>query len=163
MHVRHCTSRGSNHFYSNLANCPLSQDVLQDCWIDSWTDPTGAVYFPIPGPNVVFDCTFTSPPRDAQPPINLTPLTNLDPHLLMSNNYEPGLRAVELVNKVKSKVDFVPPGMRGGALTSATQTFLHANYPAESTHVIDVTRPPYSADNNFKADAAPAVPRHRLT
>jgi hypothetical protein len=157
MHVRHCTSQGSGHFYSNLADCPLSADVLQDCWVDGWTDPTGAVHFPVAGPNVIFDCTFTHPPKDAQPPINISQLTNLPPQLLMANNYEPGVSAIALVNNTKSHVVFVPPGLRGGALTSAAQTFLHTAYPPESPHVIDVTQPPYSADNSFKTDAASAI------
>jgi hypothetical protein len=157
MHVLHCTSQGSVYFYSSLANCPLSADALEDCWVDGWSDPTGAVHFPIPGPNVIFDCTFTHPPQGAQPPINLKPLTNLDPHLLLSNNYEPGVAATALVNTVKSKLTFIPPGLRGGVITSSTQTFLQTSYPAESTHIIDVTQPPYSADGSFKNDAAPGI------
>jgi len=157
MHVRHCTSQGSHYFYSSLADCPLSADILEDCLVDGWTDPTGAVHFGIPGPNVVFDCVFTHPPANAQPPINLTQLTNLVPQLLMSGNYQHGLTEDALVNKVKSNVVFIPAGKRGGSLTSASQVFLKSSYPAESSHVIDVSKPPYSADGTFKNDAAPAI------
>ena len=157
MHVRHCTSQGSQSFYGNLVNCPLSPDVLEDCWVDGWADATGAVHLGVPGPNMIFDCTFTHPPKDAQPPINIKPLTNLDPQLLMANNYEPGLAATALVNTVKSHVVFIPPGLRGGALTSPSQTFLHTSYPAESPNVIDVSQPPYSVTGNFKDDCAPAI------
>jgi hypothetical protein len=157
MHVRHCTSHGSHYFYSSFANCPLSADILEDCLVDSWTDPTGAVQLGIPGPNVVFDCVFTHPPANAQPPIHLTPLTNLPPQLLIANNDEPGLAADALVNKIASNVVSIPHGKRGGSLTSARQTFLQTNYPAESSHVIDVSKPPYSADGTFSKDAAPAI------
>jgi hypothetical protein len=157
MHVRHCTSHGSHYFYSSFANCPLSADILEDCQVDSWTDPKGAVQLGIPGPNVVFDCVFTHPPANAQPPIHLTPLTNLPPQLLISNNVQPGLAADALVNKIASNVISIPPGKRGGSLTSARQTFLQTSYPAESANVIDVSKAPYSTDGTFSKDAAPAI------
>jgi hypothetical protein len=157
MHVRYCTSHGSKAFYGSFANCPLSQDALADCLVDSWTDATGAVHLDIPGPNVVYDCKFTHPPKGAQPPINIKPLTNLDPQLLMSNNSEPGLAPTALVNKVRSHITYVPAGKLSGSIKSPTQTFLNTHYPAESTHVIDVSKPPYSSVGNFKDDSAPAI------
>ena len=157
MHVRHCTSRGSARFYASKADCPLSPDVLEDCWVDGWADPTGAVHFDIEGPDLIFDCHFTNPPPNAGPPINLKPLTNLPSPLLMSNNHEGAQTDATLVNKIASDVMIIPPGKRGSVLTSAAQTFLHPSYQAESTHLIDVTHAPYSADATFKTDAAPGI------
>jgi hypothetical protein len=157
MHVRHCTSHGSGHFYDSAATCPLSQDLLEDCWVDGWTDVTGAVHFDIPGPNVIFDCHFSHPPKNAQPPINLKPLTNLPPQLLMSDNKLTSVAGGALVNTIASNIILIPPGRLGSALNSARRTFLNPRYPAESKRVIDVTRPPYSADATLKNDAGPAI------
>jgi hypothetical protein len=157
MHVRHCTSHASGQFYNTYVNCPLSADILEDCWVDGWTDPTGAVQLGIPGPNVIFDCHFSHPPAKAQPPIHLKPLTNLPPQLLLSNNREAALADAALVNHGPDHVVTIPAGRRGSVLTSARQTFLNSRYPAESRHVLDVTKPPYSADNTFKGDTAGAL------
>ena len=154
MHVRHCTSVGSKVFYGSFANCPLSADILEDCVVDRWSDPTGAVHLDIPGPNVVFDCTFIHPPKNAGPPINLKPLTSLPPQLLISNNHEGGATDAALVNKIASNVVIIPPGEHGPILKSATTTFLHRDYPADSTHIIDVAQAPYSTTTRSPDSAA---------
>ena len=156
MHVRHCTSHGSGYFYGSYVNCPLSADLLEDCWVDGWTNPVGAVQFWIPGPNVIFDCHFTHPPSNAQPPINLKPLTSLAPQLMMSGNRMGALTDAALVNKIASNVIIIPPGKRGSVLTSASKTFLRTKYPADSKHIIDVSKPPYSLTQATK-DCAPAL------
>jgi hypothetical protein len=156
MHVRHCTSHGSGHFYASMASAPLSPDLLEDCWVDGWTDPTGAVHFDIPGPNVIFDCHFSHPPRNAAPPINLKPLTNLPPQLMMSNNHLGAQTDAEIVNTIASNVIIIPPGKLGSVLQSASQTFLQATHPADSKHIIDVAQPPYSLTTGAK-DCAPEL------
>jgi hypothetical protein len=80
---------------------------------------------------------------------------------MLSNNYSTGLpTGIGLANSnaIQPYITYnVQPGLRGGSLTSPNQTFLNASYPADSTHIIDVTLAPYSAPNNFNGDAAPAI------
>lgn len=62
--VRHCTSSGSHCFMNNVQG----KMVLQDCWIDGWTNTAFAVNFVGAGESSVFDCTFTNPPVGGAPP-----------------------------------------------------------------------------------------------
>jgi hypothetical protein len=154
MRVRHCTSEGSGYFYSQEEHVPFSPDVIEDCWVDGWTNPAGAIFLGTWGPNMVFDCAFTRPPNGAQNPICL----DRQSALTASNNYAPGLPGA--VNSSKaggSLIADVPRGLRGGVLTSASQTFLKTTLPPDSTHILDVTLPPYSADNKYGADASPPI------
>jgi hypothetical protein len=154
MHVTHCTSTGSHYFYSQLENVPFSPDVLEDCHVDGWTDPDGAVFLGSWGPNMVFDCVFTHPPSGGQNPVCL----DRQSALTTSNNVAEGSPAVLNLSKAKgSLLAEVPPGARGGTLTSASQTFLKTKYLPDSTHIIDVTLPPYSADKNYGSDASTAI------
>jgi hypothetical protein len=154
MHVTHCTSTGSHYFYSQLENVPFSPDVIEDCHVDGWTDVDGAVFLGSWGPNMVFDCVFTHPPADGQNPVCL----DRQGALTTSNNVAEGSPGVLNLSKAGSSLlAEVPPGARGGTLTSASQTFLKTNYPSDGSHIIDVTQPPYSADKNYGADAAPAI------
>jgi hypothetical protein len=160
MRIRHCTSAGSAYFYSQSNNVPLSADVIEDCLVDGWTNAGGAVFFETPGPNTIFDCKFTNPPSGAQCPINLSSSTMKPPHLVFSNNSATGLPpGTAIVNSasIQSQIDYVPAGLRVGVLTSAAQTFLQSSYAAESANIIDVTKPPYSANNNYGADATAAI------
>jgi hypothetical protein len=157
MRVRHCTSSSSGSFYNQWGGVPFSPDVLEDCWVDSWTNPNGAVYFYSWGPNTVFDCNFTNPPSDSASPVCL----DTPGEVMSSNNYYPGLPpGIGFANSddvTPGIIANIQPGLRGGAITSAAETFLQTSYPADSTHIIDVTQAPYSAPNNFNGDAAPAI------
>jgi hypothetical protein len=154
MHVTHCTSSGSHYFYSQMENVPFSPDFIQDCHVDGWTDADGAVFLGSWGPNMVFDCVFTHPPQGAANPVCL----DRQGALTTSNNVAEGSPAVLNLSKAGgSLLAEVPPGKRGGTLTSASQTFLKTSFPPDSTHIIDVTQPPYSADKNYGADASPAI------
>jgi hypothetical protein len=154
MHVTHCTSTGSHYFYSQMENVPFSPDVIEDCHVDGWTNIDGAVFLGSWGPNMVFDCVFTHPPAGGQNPVCL----DHQGALTTSNNVAEGSPDVLNLSKTKDNLlAEVPPGARGGTLTSASQTFLKTSYPPDSTHIIDVTLPPYSADKNYSADATAAI------
>lgn len=60
--VRRCTSTGSNTFLSR--NTSVAPITVQDCRVDRWKNPAGAILLSRP-PAMVFDCVFTHPPRNA--------------------------------------------------------------------------------------------------
>ena len=155
MRVRHCTSQGSNQFYLEGQDGSLSQDVFQDCWIDGWTGTSGPLIVGTYGSNTVFDCTFTNPPAGSAGPIE--EIQNFA-EMILSNNYAPNFAGGtgQVWYARPDIIDFVPPGARGGSLTSASQTFLNTSYPADSTHIIDVTKTPYNADPTFTSDCTTA-------
>jgi hypothetical protein len=153
MRVRHCTSSGSGYFYSQMENVPFSPDIIEDCVIDGWTNPAGVIFLGSWGPNMVFDCTFTHPPGGAQNPVSL----DHPGAVMLANNQAPGLPGILKASPPGCLIANLPAGSRGGVLTSASQTFLKTTFPPDSTHILDVTLPPYSADNKYGADASPAI------
>ncbi|MGI4787476.1 MAG: carbohydrate-binding protein, partial [Janthinobacterium lividum] len=173
--VRHCTSQGSGMFYyeGGATFCP---EIIEDCWVDGWvgyTDPwtaTGAaVCLNTLGPNEVFDCVFTHPPSGVQGIIWNGYLNYASgtfpgmsaPSLMLSNNYAPdflsgtGILWPNPTNPLYT--DVIPSGHRGGLVSSASQTFLKTAYPADSTHIIDVTLLPYTADKTYAADSTATI------
>ncbi len=157
--VRHCTSQGSNRFYIEGQDGSLSQDVFQDCWVDGWTgtaNPAGPLILGTYGSNTVFDCVFTNPPVGGTAPIE--EIQNYA-EMILSNNYAPSFPGGTgiLYYAPPMIADFVPPGIRFSTLTSPTQTFLKTTWPADSTHIIDVTKSPYNADPNFTNDSTAAI------
>jgi hypothetical protein len=149
-HIRHCTSVGGGYFFADPGSDgnPLDANIIEDCWVDGWTNPAYAMDFHRSGPTTVFDCTFTHPPDKAASPILANSL-NIPSHLTVSNNYATGLPAgTPLVHfNGPSAIDDVPQGLRFGALTllSPSQTFVHTTVPPGSTHIFDISQPPYRA------------------
>jgi alpha-tubulin suppressor-like RCC1 family protein len=148
MRGQRLTSSGSAQFFNGL----VSGMALQDCWVDSWTNPSAAMVINGSGVGSVVDCTFTNPPSGAAPPINTSGIPML---LMLSNNIAPafpspvGLQPGEglLQESYGSPtIEWIPPGSMGGNVASANQTFLKSTYPADTTNVIDVTAAPYNAD-----------------
>jgi len=165
-HIRHCTSSGSAMFYEeNTVPYSSSPDIIQDCWVDRWTTPGPAIKFGALGPNTVFDCIFTNPPAGAGGAIhndsNTPPPSpgSLRSSLILSNNYAPafptGLGIVD--SSTSFYYDVIPPGQRGGLVSSPTQTFLKTSWPDDSKHIIDVTLPPYTANNNGGGDSTATI------
>ena len=180
--VRHCTSQGSGTFYFEPNNISQSPEVIEDCWVDGWKGnwassvpsyqtPKGpAVTFAELGPNMVFDSTFTHPPADAQGAV-LSTETNtasgqpfpggLWQGLLLSNNTAPsfgtGTGILWPNPNIPVYTDVVPSGQRGGLVSSPTQTFLKTTWPADSTHIIDVTKAPYTADGTGNTDSTATI------
>jgi hypothetical protein len=157
LHIRHCTSTGSNKFYTEGQDASLSQTVIQDCWIDGWKSSPGApIRFSTYGANSVFDCSFTNPPAKAEGAIEIDQGNSL---ILLSNNTALPFAADAgiLCHAKPDVVTVVPPGVKSGSLKSAAQTFLKSTWPADSTHILDVTADPYKADPSGGADCTKVV------
>lgn len=159
--IRHCTSQGSQTFYTEGQGSLASTNVLEDCWVDGWTNGGPAVFFGNAGPNTVFDCTFTHPPANSKGAIHNNPYNQnfTWPSFLLSNNSVPASPAgFSLMDAgPPSNNDVIPPGRRGGLVSSPTQAFLKTAWPADSTNIIDVTQAPYTADPTGSADATAPI------
>jgi hypothetical protein len=149
-HIRHCTSVGGGYFFADPGSDqnPLDANIIEDCWTDGWSNGAYAIKFDRSGPNTVFDCTFTNPPAQASGLI-ITGTCSMPSQLTLSNNYAPGFPAGAQMIQAdpKARIDQVPQGLRFAALplTSANQTFLHTTVPPGSTHIFDISLPPYRA------------------
>jgi hypothetical protein len=154
IHALYCTSSGSNQFYTEGQTSSLSQQVIEDCVVDGWKNPRGAIRFASYGANSVFDCTFTHAPTDAK---GVILEDNDHPLLLLSNNDTPDLPkdAKMVYNSTPFILVEVPPGERTRSLKSATQTFLKSTYPPDGSTIIDVTRG--GADPSGKTDSTAAI------
>lgn len=112
--VRRCTSQGSNaflHFSNSVA--PLT---VQDCQIDSWRDPSGAITL-AGAPVVLFDCAFTHPPGATAPVRG----SNGQRIIASQNRVEGALPVIDTTSG--THIDTVPAGSRGGVMRTATQSF----------------------------------------
>jgi len=121
--VRRTISVGSKAFISRSTTvAPLT---VQDCRVDGWTDPAGAIKLSRP-PVLLFDCVFTRPPQDAQgtgaPPVRAH---NDGQRVIVSNNRVEGAAGL-FQTATHPKTYEVPNGARQGALRSAEQSFLQA-------------------------------------
>jgi len=142
--ARHCTSYGSAMF----ALTPFGNSLLQDCSVAAWTNTNWAVTFG-GGPDGMFDCTFTNPPPGA-----LRVMFVNGQAVTLSNNYAPNFPGgfsglTNTTYSMEAPFQNIQPGLRYGTtglLLSATQTFLNTGGFTDSTNIIDVTQPPYTAD-----------------
>jgi hypothetical protein len=118
--VRRCTSTGSRAFISRTSTVgPLT---IQDCRVDHWTDPAGAIVLSRP-PVMLFDCVFTHPPL-AQGAAGAPVHAHSDgQRLIVSGNRAPGAPGLVQAG-VHPTLYTVPAGQRNGALRSADQSFL---------------------------------------
>ena len=160
LHVKHCTSIGSNIFY--VGGGGTFAETVQDCAIDSWKNVTGAVTLGRYEQETVFDCKFTNPPAGSLGPIAARE-EEID--VMLSNNYAPGIATANLINTnsfypVSAQIhnlDLIPSGASTGTLYAPTQTFLKTTWPAETANVIDVTASPYSADPTAVTDSTSKI------
>jgi hypothetical protein len=156
--VRRCTSVGSKAFFVIGAGSSATPQVVQDCWIDGWTGTAGAIQIGSRGPAVVYDTTFTRAPN-ANPPIVFTNSPSCPSRLLLSAAYCPTIANLVNPGPASTTVN-VPSGARIGDVTSLSSpatTFLQTTWPADSTHILDVTLPPYNAANNGTTDDTAAI------
>lgn len=118
--VRRCTSTGSGAFISRATTVgPLT---IQDCRVDHWTDPAGAIVLSRP-PVMVFDCVFTHPPL-AQGAATAPIHAHSDgQRLIVSGNRVQGAPGLVQAG-VRPTLYTVPAGQRHGVLRSADQSFL---------------------------------------
>ncbi|WP_269522648.1 glycosyl hydrolase family 28-related protein [Coraliomargarita parva] len=153
--VRRCVSVGSEQFFEVIWGSSSGSQIIEDCHIDSWTNTDGAIIFKAQGAMIVTDCVFTNPPNTHEP-------------IYMANNYNPsrilvgGNYCPTLTNLVKTQVDTtlynLPLGARGSNLPSCEVEFLRNTWPADSSHILDVTQSPYNAAvNDTSTDSSAAI------
>lgn len=157
--VRRCTSQGSTQFlvYKNWV-APLT---IQDCHVDGWTSPSGAVVLDAP-PVVMFDCVFTHPPTKEAPVRLVSPapadipieIVDAGQRLIVSNNKAEGCTEV-IQLAPNTKLYEVPAGVRKGVVRSAAQTFLNSK-AAIPTKVFDIMRD-FGAKGDGVADDTVAI------
>jgi hypothetical protein len=149
--IRRSTSLGSQAFV--LRRSSVAPLTLQDCHVEGWKDPEGAIFLSRP-PALLFDCVFTQPPKDRQqaglPPIRVQ---GEGQKLLVSGNQVCG--APGLVQGARPTLIAIPPGERQGVVRSARRSFLteQADLPGR---VFDARRD-YHARGDGVADDTTAI------
>jgi len=118
--IRRSTSTGSRAFV--LRTSSIAPLTLQDCHVEGWKNPEGAVLLSRP-PALIFDCVFTGPPQDPSrsglPPVRAH---SEGQRLLVSANQVRG--ASGLLQGARPRLLTIPPGERQGTIRSAHQGFL---------------------------------------
>lgn len=158
MRMRRCTSTGSRMFYLGWNVGTVGMPVIQDCWIDGWTNANGAIQITDRGQGMIFDTKFTNPPN-TKAPIYLPGSNRCN--LILSNNYCPTIGALAQTSGGGSAgIVNVPPGNLAAGVTtlsSPKQTFLDPTPVVDSAHILDVTLPPYNASKTNAADATSKI------
>jgi hypothetical protein len=149
--IRRCTSVGSNRFLDRLES--VTSLTIQDCHIDGWKNPEGAIYLALASPTIIMDCVFTNPP-DGTPPIRFR-FNNQ--RLILSNNKAPGShnQLLQSPKGVTGKVYEIPAGKFGGVVKSADQSFLKTRVQIPGK-VFDVKRD-FGAKGDKKTDDTVAI------
>lgn len=147
--VRRCTSLGSRAFL-RFAN-PVSPMTVQDCQVEGWTGPDGAVTLN-GAPVLLFDCAFRGGPQ-GQAPVRIL---RSGQRLIVSENTAPDAPTV-IQEGHEGMVYTIPPGKRRGTLRSARETFLRDATPVPS-RVFDAVRD-FGAKGDGKADDTAALQR----
>jgi hypothetical protein len=118
--IRRSTSIGSQAFV--LRTSSVAPLTLQDCHVEGWKNPEGAVLLSRP-PVLLFDCVFAQPPQDRQsvglPPVRVP---GEGQRLLVCGNQVHG--ASGLIQGARPMLMNIPPGQRTGVIRSARQSFL---------------------------------------
>lgn len=150
--VRFCTSQGSKRFFRTMRWGHLAMKI-QDCRVDGWTAPDGAIQLGHRGPTTIFDCVFTNPPT-ARAPIWLSNPPELQNLLIVSNNSSPGTARV-VDPGPNSRITEVPTGNLGAVLTDPTRRFLN-DTPWTCPKVFDAVRD-FGAKADNRTDDTAAV------
>ncbi len=172
--ARHCISTGSKHFLKVPEYFGGGgHHVIQDCWIDSWTNPGtgfygGVIRFDKRSQSLVFDCKFTNAPNSEQP-INLVNKSFDTPNnVMVSNNVAAGFTTqLSMVNSGTGggpanilPIEAAPASSTVGVTTileNPNYVFLDSTPIVDSTNILDVTQAPYFADRTNTADASVAI------
>ncbi len=150
--IRLSTSQGSRRFFETGAGMHYSMKI-QDCRVDGWTAPDGAIVVSHRGPSTIFDCVFTNPPGPA-PPIRLGNPAGIQQLLIVSNNAS--ARTTAVVDKgPNSRITEVPAGQRSPVLTSPEQSFLRDTADPRGK-IFDLVRD-FGADPTAATDATDAL------
>jgi hypothetical protein len=79
------TSSGSGQFFCVGSHGGGGIDVFEDCFVDGWTNPGGALTDVAAGPDLIMDCTFTTPPANGSAPVELNCEGAKDDAMLSNN------------------------------------------------------------------------------
>jgi hypothetical protein len=153
--VRRCTSTGSAAFFTLPPGGGCGPQVVEDCQVDSWKDTKGAVQLGGSGSYLVFDCVFSNPPGDGAP--ICVGESKAPPRIMVCNNHQNGLTDDKLVDAKGAPVVTIPPGARGPSPITPQTHFLKTKWPADSTHILDVTQGPYNLKTDGKEDATATI------
>jgi hypothetical protein len=140
-----CTSVGSKCFLKDSGQ----MFVMEDCHVDGWTSPRGAIQHEVNAPFTLFDCTFTNPP-DRGAPVQ----GGKNAAVLVSNCSSPGTDGVLNASLAKTAIE-IPPGKRGAAVTSAKHSFFTSDVPVPGK-VFDARRD-FGAKGDGKTDDTAAL------
>ncbi len=151
-HVRRCTSTGSGRFFTGPTTGATTMNVIENCWVDSWTNASGAIAFNDRS-DMVVDCQFTNPPASSTGGIYMWPPNPLD--LTLSNNYSavPAMPVTYVKGGTVNQVS-IPAGSIASSITSPDQTFLQSTWPADGATILDITKSPYNAVRGADCTAA---------
>ena len=120
--VRRSTSIGSKRFLTCSGAGWTGAADVQDCRVQGWTDPGGAIVANNAGTMLVYDTVFTQPPS-TNPPIKLAnAIPDYKILLTVSCNSSPETKTMVDPGPNSSIVE-IPAGKRKGLLTSANQSF----------------------------------------
>ena len=158
--VRRCTSQGSKCFVTVQGGGSASSQLVQDCWVDSWTSTYGAIQLSSRGPANIEDMNFTNPPN-SNAPIQWGNSPSCPAELLVSDIYCPGItNLVSIFGGGMVTTGTVPLGSRLGDITSLSSpsvVFLQSTAQEDSTNIIDVTLPPYNAASDGATNVTTAL------
>jgi len=151
--IRRSTSMGSRAFV--LRQSSVASLTLQDCHVEDWKNPEGAVLLSRP-PVLIFDCVFTGPPQDRNQ-AGLAPVrvAHAGQRLLVSGNQVRG--APTLTQGAQPMLISIPSGERQGVIRSANRGFLKEKVQLPG-RVFDARRD-FGAKGNGRADDTIAVQR----
>jgi len=150
--IRRCTSKNSRSFVIERQEkkAVVAAVTIQDCRVDGWTNPSGAVIFR-GAPVLMFDCVFSNPPRSNPFPVNLI---NPDQYLILSHNK--GINTKRLIKKTRSShIIELPDGKRNGVVKSADQSFLKEKVSVPNK-IFDAVKD-FGAKGDGKADDTAAI------
>ncbi len=149
--VRRCVSIGSHRFIEITQTSNNTPLMVQDCRVDGWTSPQGAIYARSRGPLVILDTAFTNPPSTGAP-IVLANWSGCKQAVVVSNNSHPGATAL-IAPGANSTIHSVPAGALGAsAITTATRFFKQSAFVP--TSIIDVKVDHGALGNNVADDTA---------
>lgn len=138
--LRRCTSVGSARFLSHVS--AVGTITVQDCWVDGWTDPAGAIRL-AGAPAVLFDNHFTHPPIVAGAAAAPVTIARGEQRVFLSENVT--VSGELSISQSRTHVYVIPPGKRKGVVTGPSQSFLRTS--------VRIPKRVYDAVKDFGAKA----------
>ena len=134
--VRRVISSGSHSFIRTVRG-PISNGLIkvEDCLVDHWTNPDGAIITGLRGPVTVFDTTFSNPPGKS-PPIKLDNPRYMNQIAILSNVVSNDTTSV-IDSGPNGIIHKVAPDRHQPPLITIDQNFLHDKLVL-TTNILDV-------------------------